>query len=425
MSRNVFVLGIDDFNLAQLKSIRGASNYHFEPLLSFEEVKAEGTYPFQRVLDKARQHLKNYEGRIDAIIGYWDFPVTSVVPILCREFGLPGPSVDAVARCEHKYWSRVEQRKAVPELVPNFEAINPFDDDAIDKLELPFPFWLKPVKGTDSLLGFKIESRDDLAQALAKTREKIGSIATAFNDFLSHAQAPEDLAHVDGHYCIAEQFVAGHQCTVSGYAYGGEVYTYGVVDSINYPDSSSFFRYEYPSRLDDSVQCRLREASEMLMGAIGYDNAAFNIEYFYDRERERISILEINPRISQSHGHLYEQVDGSPNHQIMVELALGQRPTFPSGKGPFGCAAEFHLRRFEDGVVRKAPDSEEVHAVEREIPGAIIDVQVRQGIRLSDMLEQDSYSYDVAHIFMGAKDQQELLNKYDRVVRALPFEFSD
>lgn len=424
MSRNVFVLGIDDFNLDQLKSIRNASEYNFESLLTFDEVKEHGTYPFRKVLDQARQRLRDYGDEIHALVGYWDFPVTSVVPILCREFDLPGPSVEAVARCEHKYWSRVEQRKAVPDLIPAFEAVNPFDEQAADKLGLEFPFWLKPVKGTDSLLGFKIESREDFEQALQQVREHIGPIAGAFNDFLSHAELPEEIRGVDGHHCIAEHFVKGEQCTVSGYAHNGKVYTYGVVDSINYPDSSSFFRYEYPSTLDESVQRRLRDASVKVMTAIGYDNAAFNIEFFYDREQDRISILEINPRISQSHGHLYEQVDGSPNHQIMVELALGRAPDFPHGEGPYGCAAEFHMRRFEDAVVRKAPEPREVRAVEREVPGTIIDVQVKQGMRLSEMIEQDSYSYDVAHIYMAARDQRELLGKYDQVVEKLPFEFS-
>ncbi len=424
MKRNIFVLGIDEFNLSQLNSIRNAANYRFEPLLSFDEVKAHGSYPFRQVLDQARETLHAFNGPIDAVIGYWDFPVTSIVPILCREFGLPGPSVEAVARCEHKYWSRVEQRRAIPQMVPTFEAVNPFDEDPFAKLNLDFPFWLKPIKGTDSLLGFKIANRRQFEQALKQVRDKIGPIAEAFNDFLSHADLPDEIRSIDGHHCIAEKFVNGSQCTVSGYAYGGEIRSYGIVDSVNYPNRSSFFRYQYPSRLNQPVKQRMVDASRKVMSAVEYDQAAFNIEYFYDRGDDSLALLEINARISQSHGHLYEQVDGYPNHQIMVELALGQEPCFPHGEGPYGCAAEFHMRKFEDAVVRKAPTDEEIHAVESDIPGSIIDVQVEQGTRLSEMIEQDSYSYDIAHVFMGAANQKELLQKYDRVVKALPFEFA-
>jgi hypothetical protein len=35
---------------------------------------------------------------------------------------------------------------------------------------------------------------------------------------------------------------------------------------------------------------------------------------------------------------------------------------------------------------------------------------------------QDSYSYIIANIYIGAEDEAELTDKYERCVRALPFE---
>ncbi len=422
MTRTVFVFGIDDFNLQQLQAIRNAETYRFEPLLTFDDVKAKGTYPFRQVLEAARERLREYPGTIDAVVGYWDFPVTTIVPILCREFGLPGPSVEAVARCEHKYWSRRIQAEVIPEMTPPFHPVDPFDPDPLAKIDLPYPFWLKPVKGTDSLLGFKIENAQDLDQALGKIRDKISAIATPFNDFLNHAQVPETVAPVDGGYCLAEGMIAGHQCTVCGYVHQGQVVIYGVVDSFNYPHRSSFFRYQYPSILSGPVKQRLAAASKKVMTHIGYDQAAFNIEYFYDESRDAITLLEINPRISQSHGLLFEQVDGFPDHQIMVQLGCGQAPDFPRGEGPFGCSAEFHVRRFEDGVVRRAPTREQIRAIEERHPGTTIDVAITDGMRLSDMIEQDSYSYDIVHVFIGARDDAQLMQKYEAILEALPIE---
>lgn len=420
MERNIFVLGMDDFNLRQLERLRNADNYNFHTLLTFDEVKAHGTYPFRSVLEHARDKLDRFDGPIHAIVGYWDFPVTSIVPILCRERGLPGPPLTAVARCEHKYWSRVEQRKVVPEMVPGFTAIDPFDDNAASRLTIDYPFWLKPVKGTDSVLGFKIHDKHELKEALGHVREGIGHIAEAFDDFLSHVDVPAKVAGKSGRYCIAEELMHGVQCTVSGYVYRGRAHTYGVIDSINYPNGISFQRYQYPSRLPPGVKDRLTAASRKVMERLGYDQAAFNIEYFYDRKQDRISLLEINPRISQSHGHLYEQVDGYPNHQVAVELALGDEPCFPHDEGPFGCAAEFHLRVFEDGVVKKVPSKAAIERIQKDNPGTFIDVTVDKGTRLSEMLEQDSYSYDVAHIHTAARNQKELLARYDGIVEALP-----
>ena len=424
MERNLFVLGIDDFNLRQLRAIRNADNYRFHPLMTVDEVKAHGTFPFQSVLEHARDKLERFDGPIDAIIGYWDFPVTSVVAVLCREFGLPSPRVESVACCEHKYWSRIEQQELVPEMMPRFAAVDPFDDEAANKLDLEFPFWLKPVKSTNSLLSFRVQDRRELDEALSQIRKGIDHIAEAFDAFLSHANLPNAMAEISGRYCIAEALIKGRQCTVSGYVYRGKAHVYGVVDSINYPNGMSFQRYQYPSQLPSAVKTRLREASVTVMEGIGYDQAAFNIEYFYDEDTDSLSLLEINPRISQSHGYLYEQVDGRPNHQIGVELALGEEPCVLRGQGPFGCAAKFHLREFEDGHVERIPSKAELRQIERDHPGTSIDLMVDQGMRLSELIEQDSYSYDMAHIFTAARDQQELLERYEQIVDALPLKLS-
>ncbi len=42
---------------------------------------------------------------------------------------------------------------------------------------------------------------------------------------------------------------------------------------------------------------------------------------------------------------------------------------------------------------------------------------------LSDLSEQDSYSYALAYVYMGAPDEETLLSNYERVLERLPFEF--
>jgi hypothetical protein len=46
-------------------------------------------------------------------------------------------------------------------------------------------------------------------------------------------------------------------------------------------------------------------------------------------------------------------------------------------------------------------------------------------MRLSELPEQDSYSYAVACIWMGANKQSSLLWNYERVLKGLEFEFVD
>jgi hypothetical protein len=94
--RNIFVIGLDAFNRRALRALRGADNYEFRELLSLEEVKGDGSYPAKEALHTARCRLENLSGSIGAIIGYWDFPVTVLLPILCEQDRLPSPSLESV-----------------------------------------------------------------------------------------------------------------------------------------------------------------------------------------------------------------------------------------------------------------------------------------------------------------------------------------
>jgi hypothetical protein len=113
------------------------------------------------------------------------------------------------------------------------------------------------------------------------------------------------------------------------------------------------------------------------------------------------------------------------NHQVMVQLGLGVEPTLPRDKGEYDIAAKWFLRRFSDGFVRRTPTAEEVEQVERDIPGVTVNIVAQEGERLSDLASQDSYSYELADIFVGGCDEDDLVAKYERCVEALRFDFDD
>jgi len=123
--KNVFVVNLNAFNLGRLQSIRNADNYNFLKLLDASDVLEQEHYDIDQILSKARTQLERYPGAVDGLIHYIDFPVSTTVPILCREFGLPSASLEAVLKCEHKFWSRYEQRQCVPDHIPQFAAFNP------------------------------------------------------------------------------------------------------------------------------------------------------------------------------------------------------------------------------------------------------------------------------------------------------------
>jgi hypothetical protein len=45
---------------------------------------------------------------------------------------------------------------------------------------------------------------------------------------------------------------------------------------------------------------------------------------------------------------------------------------------------------------------------------------VKQGDRLSNLKDQDSYSYEVAVIFIGGETSEDLEAKYDHILNQLP-----
>jgi len=404
MAKNIFVAGLDAFHLNQLTALKQAGQYSFHPLMSYEEIKCGETFPVQEFLEHSHQKLTSFAGTVDAVVGYWDFPVSTVLPLVRRIVGLGGPTLESVLKCEHKYWSRILQAKVVPDYIPSFAAIDPFREDAAEQCAVPYPFWLKPVKSVLSHLGFLVQDSDTFKTALEATRQNIERYAAPFNYILDLADVPPEIRKIDGFHCIAEGLISkGRQCTLEGFVYNREIHIYGAVDSVSGGRlQTSFTRYQYPSTLPLNVLDRMAIVSRKFLANTGYDNAPFNIEFYWDEDEDAISLLEVNTRISKSHLPLFKMVDGEYHHAVMIDLALGKKPDFPKRQGPFQVAAKFMHRRYEDGSVRKVPDQEDIDRVKHIFPETEVLVSIEAGMRLSDLRDQDSYSYDIADLFMGA-----------------------
>ncbi len=423
MMKNVFFIGLDEFNRTKLGSIRGAEDCRFHGLLEPEAFVDADAFPVQELLASAERELERFPGSVDAIIGYMDFPATIMTSILARKRGLRGASLESVLQCEHKYWSRVRQREVIGAHIPRFRVFDPYSDAALRSIDLHYPFWVKPVKSFGSHLGFRINNAEQLRRAAVIIRAGIGRLAEPFNYVLGLANLPEEIAHITGHHCIAEEIVSGRQCTLEGAVFDGKVRVHGVVDSIRDRNRSTFNRYQYPSQIPLRIQQRMHAIVERFLEHIAFDNSCFNAEYLWNPEEDRIWFMETNPRIAQHHSDLFEKVDGATNHQAALDVALNRTPRFPRREGTFGCAAVFFLREFADARVERVPTPEEVRRIEARFPGTLIQIKVRESMRLSELFEQDSYSYVCAMVYMGADNTKQLLANYKRCVSEMNFRF--
>lgn len=423
--KTLLVLGIDEFNKHELTQIEDYDTYDFIYLFEPRQVRKQKDINVEELTHAVDKTIKSQQDNLDGIITFFDFPFTLLTFLFLDKYKFKGPTLLAGLKCEHKYWSRVEQNKVVPEHIPKFDAINPKDPKGFYELSVDSPFWLKPVKSHSSRLGFKIRNEQEYEQALNVINQEISYFAKPFNRFFTRTNTPSDIEAVDGYYCVAENIISGHQCTLSGYVYNNEVVTYGIVDSLYYDAFSSFLCYLLPGDLPQDVQAQMHDIASRVMKHIEYNNSPFNIEFFFREDTGEIKILEINPRMSQSHGYLYNMVKGYSNHQVLVKLAVGEKPSFRQKKGKYQYAAKFQYRIPHDGIVQEVPDASSIAAIEHDFEDSTILLSISEGDRLSDLKINDPYSYCIGEVMVAAQNREQLFEKYETIKQKLKIKIGE
>jgi biotin carboxylase len=334
--------------------------------------------------------------------------------MVAKKLGLVGPDPAVIVGHQHKYYSRLWQQQYVPEATPSFWLIDPYDIQSSKQLALPI--FLKPVKSFFSMLANEIRTKTEFMYWIEQAQFPVAFLEP-FNWFLKKSSFD-----LQSHYLIAEEVLRGEQCTIEGFVHNGEVGILGVTDSIMFPGTISFKRFEYPSHLPQSVQDRMEAIAATLMKRTGFDNGFFNIEFMYDPKTDRLAIIEVNPRAASQFADLYEKVDGVNSYQYLVQLAVGKKPVPMRRKGIHTIAGSCVLRTFENKRVRKAPGSKELERLYTEFPDARVQIFHKKGDLLSDAL-QDGKSYRYGLVHLGAGDSQELQEKFEYCQKLLDFQF--
>jgi len=420
--KNVFFVGMDAFNLETLNGLPQADDCNFLSALDFDEMRDDGGVDdIESLVETAASRMAAVPGGPDGVASFYDFPGTIIASILAERFGLPGPSLESLLKCEHKYWSRLEQQKVVDDFIPNFKAFDPTDPEAFGKLGLIPPFWVKPIKSFRSYLAYQIQDERSFSDLMPHCAERVGPIVNPFKQIMQTHGMPPELSTMPESF-IAESAIGGAQCTLEGYSYDGKVIVYGVVDSIREADSSSFARYEYPSTLPLEIQHRMMDVARAAIQQFGYDNGPFNAEFFYDQSSDVVWLLEINPRASQSHADLFYKVNGVSHLSVVVDLALGRKPKTFGRRGEWNTSSHFFVRTFEPGVVTRVPTAAAIDRLKKRMPDLRLKLEVKKGDDLASLPNQDSYSFELANVYLGGRDRMDILDKYDQVLTALQFE---
>ena len=315
--------------------------------------------------------------------------------VLAERRSLAGPRPEAVLRIQHKPTARAVQRQVAPEATPRFVLLD-------SRLPLPFPFFVKPVVGRLSQNAYRIDAADDLLQLQAAGAD-VGRYAEIVE------LAGRDPAFVTGF--LAEELLAGAEVTLEGYVHRGRVTVVGVTDSVKYPGTLSFERFEYPSALPEERQDELADVAARVLPALEFDDGFFNVEFFVP-EAGPAKIIEVNGRIASQFAPLLLGLHGRSSYDALFRLALGEDPEWSVGR-PDGVAISYALRAFEDALVEVVPE-----------PEPDLEILVQPGLRLSEQGVNDSQSYRLA-IFTGfGETREEAVARVRERAAALSFQLA-
>lgn len=402
----------------QLAACRPHWEREFE--LRFSEPDSAGTPWAFDILGWLAQEAAARRGQVDGVFSSCDEPGAAAAAVLAEALGLPGPPPAAVLTAAHKFHSRLVQRACAPEAVPPFALIDPGERGTWDPAT-GFPCFVKPVRGSFSVLARRVDDRGALLAHLASaaTREHLGEAVAMFDALV---RRHTDLPH-GGAYLLAEGLLRGTQVTLEGYCRGAEVTVLGFVDSGFHPGTTSFSRFDLPSALPAAVQRRMADVARRVVSALGLRDSFFNLEFFWDEASDRVSILELNPRICGQFGDLWQKTTGVNSFEIALALACGAE--LPAPRAPaHACAASFPLRIFEPARVTRAPSAADVAAAEALFPGTQVWLELRQGDLLSDFQTfEDGGSVRYAVVNLGAASREEASARLAAVVERLGFRF--
>jgi biotin carboxylase len=364
------------------------------------------------IAEAARIRAEIADRHIAGVISTDDYPGAALAALLAKELGLPGvdPSVSLI--CQHKYLSRVAQARIVPDAVPAFWLVDVAEGAELPE-EIALPAFVKPTKSFFSIGAQRVETAAELEACKARWVE-LDDFFLPIDRMLRRYAGAE----IGTKRLLAEGLLEGKQVTVEGYAFGGEVDILGVVDSVFFPGTLAFARFDYPSARPDGVQARMHDIARRLMRGLGFDNGLFNIEMMYDPDRDCIAVIEINPRMASQFADLYEKVDGTNSYDVLLDIGLGTKPMpkYREGKYPF--AASCVLRTFDDCLVAALPSGEKLAEIERSYPDVRVEIHATAGRRLSDEL-QDGASFRYGIVNLGGRDLADVLAKFEACRAAL------
>ncbi len=411
-AKRLLVLFPDEWDRSMASGRAGGHEYHFAgfDLFRFPDNARLFTFDVLRFVDRLADRWRRSPP--DGILTSDEQFGPVVAALLGERLGLPHTPIGAVLAAQHKFYARQAFARLLPECNPRFGIVTR-DFRRTRELPLPFPFYVKPVKAAFSVLARRVDTWEALErhtrfswfeQAIIERLVKpFGDVMRRHSDF-----------EIEPFSMIAEEPIDGRQVTVNGFVRDGRVTMLGVVDSLMFPGTDHFQRFQYPSSLPGDWQEGAEAVAARALAAVGFTHGMFNVELRVCASTGHCKVIEINPRAAGQFYDLFERVDGYNLFDALVSLETGDEPAIRRRAGRDACAASFVMRDFEGRGLGRWPWPGEIARLRARHPGARIMIYPKRGADLRrEMKWLGSYRYGVVNL--GAGTPRELFAQYARV----------
>ena len=420
MTRRILVLFPDEWDRAAAHDPAYAGRYEFRfegfDLFSFPDNARLFTFDALAFVEKMARKYR--DARLDAVVTSDEQFGPFLAALVAARLGLPGSPVESVLRIQHKYYAREAFARIAPEATVPFGIIRR-EFQRPDEVPLPFPFYVKPAKAAFSVLARRVDGFEALHRHTRFGRFERAIIDRLVKPFADVMQAHSSLVE-SPFSMVCEGILPGRQVTANGYARGGRVTMLATMDSIMYPGTDQFQRFQYPSSLPADTLARIDALAVRLLEGIGFSDGMFNIEMRVDPATGAPRVIEINPRAAGQFFDLVERVDGYSLFEAMLDLHSGREPTVRHRAGRQQVAASFVLRDLSGEGLSRWPTRTEIARLAADHPDAHVMIYPKRGADLArEMKWLGSYRYGVFNL--GADSLDELFARFHRICEQIAF----
>jgi hypothetical protein len=419
-SRRVLVLFPDEWDIAAVSDPRWSQRFDFAfegfDLFRFPDNLRLFTFDALAFVERlARRYAKR---GLEAVTSSDEQFGPFLASLLAQRLGLPHAPLESVIQIQHKFHARRAFGRIAPEANGRFGLLRRGFASPAD-VPIAFPFYVKPVKAAFSVLARRVDSFAELARHAA-----FGPLEAAIIERLVRPFGDVMRAHTaldgDPFAMVCEEIARGPQVTVNGYARRGKAVVLGTVDSIMYPGTDQFQRFQYPSALPAAALARAEALAVRLVEGMGFGHGMFNVEMRIDPASGHPRVIEINPRVAGQFYDLFERVDGYSLFEALLDLESGEEPVVRKGAGRERVAASFVLRDFSGSGLAREPSAREIEALRARHPGSRLMVYPKRGADLArEMKWLGSYRYAVFNT--GAASVEELAARFASLCADIAF----